>query len=117
MVKAFVATEDARFFEHEGVDRRGIVRAVMSLVRTGERTQGGSTITIQVARNFFLSRKRTFQRKFAELLVSIHIEHSFTKEEILKLYLNKIFFSHRAYGVSAAAALYCPSTLVQNYAL
>jgi len=106
MVKAFVATEDARSFEHEGVDLKGTARAVMSLVRIGERTQGGSTITMQVARNFFLSPERTFRRKFAELLLSIHIEHSFTKEEILELYLNKIFFGHRVYGVSAAAALY-----------
>ena len=106
MVKAFLATEDTRFFEHDGVDLKGIARAVMSFVRTGERTQGGSTITMQVARNFFLSREKTFQRKFAELLLSIHIEHSFTKQEILERYLNKIFFGHRAYGVSAAAALY-----------
>jgi len=106
MVKAFVATEDARFFEHEGVDLKGTARAVMSLVRTGERTQGGSTITMQVARNFFLSPERTFRRKFAELLLSIHIEHSFIKEEILELYFNRIFFGHRVYGVSAAAALY-----------
>ncbi|WP_256091505.1 penicillin-binding protein 1A [Candidatus Thiosymbion oneisti] len=106
MVKAFLATEDARFFEHQGVDLKSIARAAMSFARTGERTQGGSTITMQVARNFFLSREKTFQRKFAELLLSIRIERSFTKEEILELYLNKIFFGHRAYGVSAAAALY-----------
>ena len=106
MVDAFLATEDARFYEHEGVDLKGIARAVMNFVQTGERTQGGSTITMQVARNFFLSREKTFQRKFTELLLSIHIERSFTKEKILELYLNKIFFGHRAYGVSAAAALY-----------
>ena len=106
LVKAFLATEDARFFEHEGVDLFGLVRAAISYARTGRRTQGGSTITMQVARNFFLTREKTFQRKFAELLLSLHIERTLTKEEILELYLNKIFFGHRAYGVSAAAQLY-----------
>ncbi len=106
MVKAFVAAEDARFFEHEGVDLKGIVRAAVNFFRTGERTQGGSTITMQVARNFFLSREKTFHRKFAELLLSLNIEHKLTKREILELYLNQIFFGHRAYGISAAAALY-----------
>ncbi|MGA7979660.1 MAG: penicillin-binding protein 1A [Chromatiaceae bacterium] len=106
LVKAFLATEDSRFFEHEGVDLTGIGRAALNYARTGERTQGGSTITMQVARNFFLSREKTFQRKFAELLLAMHIERTFTKQEILELYLNKIFFGHRAYGISAAAALY-----------
>jgi penicillin-binding protein 1A len=113
LVKAFLATEDARFFEHEGVDLKGIARAAISYIRTGERKQGGSTITMQVARNFFLSRERTFRRKLAELLLSLHIERTLTKEEILELYLNKIFFGHRAYGVSAAAALYYGKTLDQ----
>lgn len=111
LVKAFLATEDSRFFEHEGIDVMGIGRAAMSYARTGERSQGGSTITMQVARNFFLSREKTFQRKFAELLLSLHIERTLTKEEILELYLNKIFFGHRAYGISAAAALYYDKTL------
>lgn len=106
LVKAFLATEDSRFFEHEGIDFMGIGRAAMSYAQTGKRSQGGSTITMQVARNFFLSREKTFQRKFAELLLSLHIERTLTKEEILELYLNKIFFGHRAYGISAAAALY-----------
>ena len=111
LVKAFLATEDSRFFEHEGVDLMGIGRAAMSYAQTGERSQGGSTITMQVARNFFLSREKTFQRKFAELLLSLHIERTLTKEEILELYLNKIFFGHRAYGISAAAALYYNKSL------
>ncbi|MEA3277319.1 MAG: penicillin-binding protein 1A [Pseudomonadota bacterium] len=106
LIKAFLATEDSRFFEHEGIDVTGLGRAAISYARTGERTQGGSTITMQVARNFFLSREKTFQRKFAELLLSLHIERTLSKEEILELYLNKIFFGHRAYGISAAAALY-----------
>lgn len=111
LIQAFLAIEDARFFEHEGVDLVGIGRAAVSYARTGERSQGGSTITMQVARNFFLSRKKTFQRKFAELVLSLHIERALTKEEILELYLNKIFFGHRAYGISAAADLYYGKTL------
>jgi penicillin-binding protein 1A len=106
LVNAFLATEDSRFFEHEGVDVTGLGRAALSYIRTGERSQGGSTITMQVARNFFLSREKTFQRKFAELLLSLHIERTLSKQEILELYLNKIFFGHRAYGISAAAELY-----------
>jgi len=113
LVNAFLATEDSRFFEHEGVDITGLGRAVLSYVRTGERSQGGSTITMQVARNFFLSPEKTFQRKFAELLLSLHIERTLSKQDILELYLNKIFFGHRAYGVSAAAALYYDKTLDQ----
>ncbi len=113
LVQAFLATEDRRFFEHEGVDPMGIGRAALNFIRTGERTQGGSTITMQVARNFFLHRDKTFQRKFAELLLSLHIERTLTKEEILELYLNKIFFGHRAYGISAAAAVYYDKSLDQ----
>ena len=106
LVNAFLATEDSRFFEHEGIDLTGIGRAAVNYLQTGDRSQGGSTITMQVARNFFLSREKTFQRKISELLLALHIERTLTKEEILELYLNKIFFGHRAYGVSAAAALY-----------
>jgi len=111
LIQAFLATEDKRFFEHEGVDPMGILRAALNLVRTGEATQGGSTITMQVARNFFLHPEKTFQRKFAEMLLSLHIERTLTKEEILELYLNKIFFGHRAYGISAAAAVYYDKSL------
>jgi len=111
LVKAFLATEDSRFFEHDGVDMVGIGRAAINYLETGERSQGGSTITMQVARNFFLSPEKTFPRKFAELLLAMHIERTLTKEEILELYLNKIFFGHRAYGISAAAALYYNKSL------
>lgn len=111
LINAFLATEDSRFFEHEGVDLMGIGRAAVNYIKTGDRSQGGSTITMQVARNFFLSPEKTFRRKFAELLLSLHIERNLSKEEILELYLNKIFFGHRAYGVSAAAALYYDNSL------
>jgi len=111
LVNAFLATEDSRFFEHEGIDVMGIGRAAVNYIKTGDRSQGGSTITMQVARNFFLSPEKTFRRKFAELLLSLHIERNLSKEEILELYLNKIFFGHRAYGISAAAALYYDKSL------
>jgi penicillin-binding protein 1A len=113
LIDAFLATEDSRFFEHHGIDTIGLARAAISLVQTGERTQGGSTITMQVARNFFLTPEKTFRRKLAELLLAVRIERSLSKDEILELYLNKIFFGHRAYGVSAAAAVYYNKELPQ----
>ncbi len=113
LVEAFLATEDSRFFEHEGVDPIGLGRAALGYLETGERSQGGSTITMQVARNFYLSREKTFRRKLSELLLSLHIERTLTKQEILELYFNKIFFGHRAYGISAAAEIYYGKTLRQ----
>jgi penicillin-binding protein 1A len=106
VIKAFLATEDSRFFEHGGVDAIGMGRAFLSLASTGTKAQGGSTITMQVTRNFLLSSEKTFQRKLAEVLLTLQVERSLTKEEILDLYLNQIFFGHRAYGISAAASLY-----------
>ncbi|WP_242445612.1 transglycosylase domain-containing protein [Chromatium okenii] len=106
VVQAFLATEDNRFFEHRGIDLIGIGRALLSYLKTGEKTQGGSTITMQVARNFFLSSEKTFQRKLIEVLLTLHIEQTLTKPEILELYLNQIFFGHRTYGIVAAASLY-----------
>ncbi|MBK1642261.1 peptidase [Chromatium okenii] len=106
IIHAFLATEDNRFFEHRGIDVIGIGRALLSYLETGEKTQGGSTITMQVARNFFLSPQKTFQRKLMEVLLTLHIEQHLTKEDILELYLNQIFFGHRTYGIVAAAALY-----------
>lgn len=106
MIQAIVAAEDDRFYEHPGVDYQGLLRAAINLVQTGERTQGGSTITMQVARNFFLSRDRTYSRKIQEIFLALQIERELTKDEILELYLNKIFLGHRAYGVAAAAQVY-----------
>lgn len=111
LIKAILSAEDARFYEHPGVDYQGIVRAVISLIRTGERSQGGSTITMQVARNFFLSRERTFLRKFNEILLAFKIESKLSKEEILELYLNKIYLGKRAYGFAAAAQVYYNKSL------
>ena len=106
LIKAVLAAEDDRFYEHPGVDLKGILRAMVILLKTGEKVQGGSTITMQVARNFFLSPERTFTRKLKEILLALKIEEELTKEEIIELYLNKIFFGHRAYGVGAAAQVY-----------
>lgn len=109
--QAFLAAEDDRFFEHPGVDYQGLLRAAAQLAATGERKQGGSTITMQLARNFFLSREKTFNRKIKEILLSFQIEHLLSKEAILTLYLNKIYLGHHAYGVAAAAYRYFGKSL------
>ena len=106
VVQAFLAAEDERFFTHPGVDWQGLTRAVMHLIRTGEKGPGGSTITMQVARNFFLGREKTYIRKLNEILLALKIERELSKNEILELYLNKIFLGQRAYGVGAAAQVY-----------
>jgi penicillin-binding protein 1A len=106
LIQAFLAAEDSRFYAHHGIDVRGLARAAWRWLRTGERAQGGSTITMQLARNFLRTPEKTFERKLAEMLLALHLERTLTKEEILTLYLNRVFFGHRAYGVAAAAALY-----------
>jgi penicillin-binding protein 1A len=111
MIKAVLAAEDDRFFEHPGVDYQGILRAVVNLIRTGEKSQGGSTITMQVARNFFLSSEKTYLRKLSEIFLAFRIEHELDKEEILELYLNKIYLGNRAYGVASAAQTYYGAAL------
>ncbi len=111
MINAVLAAEDKHFFEHPGVDWQGLMRAVIYLARTGEKGPGGSTITMQVARNFFLGREKTYVRKVNEILLALKIEQELTKREILTLYLNKIFFGQRAYGVGAAARVYYGATL------
>ncbi|MDH5426154.1 MAG: penicillin-binding protein 1A [Gammaproteobacteria bacterium] len=104
--QAFLAAEDDRFYEHPGIDYQGILRAVAQLILTGERGQGGSTITMQLARNFYLSPEKTYIRKIKELFLSLKIENELTKDQILELYLNKIYLGNRAYGVAAAAQVY-----------
>ncbi|MES2490277.1 MAG: penicillin-binding protein 1A [Pseudomonadota bacterium] len=106
VVQAFLAAEDANFFQHSGVDYMGLLRAGVKLATTGDKAQGGSTITMQLARNVFLSSEKTFTRKFREILLAQKIERELTKEEILELYLNKIYLGERAYGVGAAAKVY-----------
>ena len=105
VVDAFVAAEDQRFFEHPGIDYRGILRAVFELVTTGDPT-GGSTLTQQLARDYFLTRERRITRKIREAFLAYKIEHEFSKQQIMALFLNKMFFGQRAYGVAAAAQVY-----------
>jgi penicillin-binding protein 1A len=106
MEQAFLSAEDDRFFEHPGVDYQGILRAVVNLLMTGQRGQGGSTITMQLARNFYLSSEKTYLRKLNEILLALKIERELDKEKILELYLNKIYLGNRSYGVAAAAQIY-----------
>ena len=106
LINAVLAAEDDRFFEHPGVDYQGLLRAVWRLLATGEREQGGSTITMQVARNFFLTPEKTYERKLREILLAFRIERELSKEDILSLYLNKIFLGQRAYGMEAASRIY-----------
>ncbi|WP_318388571.1 peptidoglycan glycosyltransferase/peptidoglycan DD-transpeptidase MrcA [Enterobacter sp.] len=106
MVKAFIATEDSRFYEHHGVDPVGIFRAASVALINGHASQGASTITQQLARNFFLSPERTLMRKIKEVFLAIRIEQLMNKDEILELYLNKIYLGYRAYGVGSAAQVY-----------
>ncbi|MDP0588284.1 MAG: penicillin-binding protein 1A [Candidatus Endonucleobacter bathymodioli] len=106
MVHAFMAAEDDRFYSHPGVDPIGLIRAAIQLVTTGRIQSGGSTITMQVAKNFFLSHERIFSRKFNEILLALQIEQELSKNEIFELYLNKIYLGNRAYGIGAAAQVY-----------
>ncbi len=106
MVKAFIATEDSRFYEHHGIDPIGIFRAASVALVNGHASQGASTITQQLARNFFLSPEKTLMRKIKEAFLAIRIEQLLSKDEILELYLNKIYLGYRAYGVGAAAQVY-----------
>ncbi|BBV02296.1 penicillin-binding protein, 1A family [Providencia rettgeri DSM 1131] len=111
MIKAFIATEDSRFYEHHGIDPIGIFRAVTVMASSGHASQGASTITQQLARNFYLSPEKTLMRKAKEAFLAIRIEQLFTKDEIMELYLNKIYLGNRAYGVGAAAYVYFGKTV------
>ncbi len=105
-IRAVLAAEDDNFYTHHGVDIKSLARAGTQLLTSGHIQTGGSTITMQVAKNYFLTQERTFSRKFNEILLALQIEHELSKEEILELYLNKIFLGNRAYGVEAAAQVY-----------
>lgn len=106
LIDAFLAAEDDRFFDHPGVDYKGLLRASIQLLLTGQKKQGGSTITMQVVRNFLLTREKTYQRKIKEIILAMQLERKLSKDEILELYLNKIYLGHRAYGIAAAAEVY-----------
>lgn len=111
VVDAFVAAEDQRFWVHPGIDYRGILRAAFQLISTGNIASGGSTLTQQLARSYFLSLDQTIERKFKEASLAVRIEQEFSKEQILTLFLNKMFFGQRAYGVAAGARVYFNKTL------
>lgn len=106
MKNAILAAEDDRFYEHGGVDYTGVLRAAISNFTSGGAKQGASTITMQVARNFFLTKEKTMSRKFNEMLLAFKIEHNLGKNEILELYFNHIYLGQRAYGFAAAAQIY-----------
>ena len=113
LINAFIAAEDDDFYQHPGVDLKGLLRATLQLVLTGKKKQGGSTITMQVARNFLLSSEKTYTRKLKEIILALKIEHEYPKNKILELYLNQMFMGHRAYGVSAAAQVYYGKSLAE----
>lgn len=106
LINAFLASEDDNFYEHPGVDYKGLVRAVLQLALTGKKSQGGSTITMQVTRNFFLSNEKTYTRKLKEIILALKLEREYSKDKILELYLNQIYMGHSAYGVVAATQTY-----------
>jgi len=106
LIQAILAAEDDAFYYHQGVDFQGILRAAINNLRRGRTSEGASTITMQVARNYFLSPEKTYTRKIKEVLLAFKIEREFSKDQILELYLNKIFLGSRAYGFAAAAQIY-----------
>jgi penicillin-binding protein 1A len=106
LIRAILSAEDDAFYYHQGVDFQGILRAAINNLRRGRTAEGASTITMQVARNYFLSPEKTFSRKIREILLAFKIEREFSKDQILELYLNKIFLGNRAYGFAAAAQTY-----------
>src|SRR6185295_4726694 len=106
MINAILAAEDERFYQHSGVDYVGVARAALSNFASGGARQGASTITMQVARNFFLSKERTLSRKFNEVMLAFKIEANLSKDQILELYINQIYLGQRAYGFAAASQIY-----------
>jgi penicillin-binding protein 1A len=106
MRQAILAAEDERFYSHGGVDYQGVLRAALANVMAGGAREGASTITMQVARNFFLTNEKTLKRKLSEILMALKIEHELSKDQILELYINQIFLGQRAYGFAAAASAY-----------
>jgi len=112
-IDALLAAEDDGFFEHGGIEPLSLARAVSELLLTGRKGSGGSTITMQVARNYFLTLDQTFIRKFTEILLALQIEARLSKEEIFELYVNRVFLGHRAYGFEAAAETYYGKSLAE----
>ncbi|MDP6704217.1 MAG: transglycosylase domain-containing protein, partial [archaeon] len=104
--QAIIATEDAKFYSHFGLDLQGIARALMTNIQVGSRSQGGSTISQQLVRSSFLSRQKTIERKFREVVLTLELERRYSKDELLEFYLNQVPFGSNAYGVGAASELY-----------
>lgn len=104
--QAIVSTEDKRFFKHKGLDYKGILRAIVAMIRDGEVTQGGSTITQQLARTVFLSNEKTWERKIEEMYIAVELEAKYSKEDILEFYINNVYFANGYYGIQAAAEGY-----------
>ena len=113
MKQAILAAEDERFYQHNGVDAQGVLRAAFSNLIAGGKRQGASTITQQVAKNFFLSSEKTYARKLYEALLSFKIEHNLSKDQIFELYINQIYLGQRAYGFGAAAQIYYGKPLAE----
>ncbi len=111
LINAFIASEDARFYEHKGIDVYSILRAMLKNLAAGEIVQGGSTITQQVTKSFLLSPERSYRRKIKEAILAYRLDKQFTKDQILYLYLNQIYLGHGAYGVGAAAENYFGKTI------
>ncbi len=103
---ATIAVEDSRFYAHHGIDPKGVLRAAWTNYQAGRVVEGASTITMQVARTLFLNRERTLRRKLREMILALRIERRFSKDDILKMYLNQVFYGHNAYGIEAAAQIY-----------
>ncbi len=111
VVAAIVSIEDKKFYQHGGVDYKAIMRAIVAMLRDGEVTQGGSTITQQLARNVFISQEKTWQRKMEEIFIALQMEKKYTKNEILEFYLNNIYFGNGYYGIQAASKGYFNTTV------
>jgi penicillin-binding protein 1A len=111
VIEAFLAAEDARFYQHPGVDWQGLIRALVANISAGGVREGGGTITMQLARNTVLTSERTLRRKLKEVFLALRLEREFSKQEILALYLNRIFLGQRAYGIGAAAEVYFDKTV------
>lgn len=112
-INALISTEDQRFYEHSGVDLQGLLRVIKVAATTGEFSEGASTLTMQTARNMFLTRDQRLKRKLIEMFLAVRMEQELSKEEILELYTNKVHFSHRAYGLAAAAEVYYGKSLTE----
>lgn len=104
--EAFISVEDARFYEHHGIDARAILRALYKDILAGEKVEGGSTITQQLAKNVFLTKEKSWLRKTKEVIIAINLEKKYSKKKLLEMYLNQIYFGHGAYGIETASKLY-----------